>query len=156
MSVNGLENQSATVTLALIIYRCAFLFSLFLFLSPFKGNTQVLLFIFQRTTLWFFFIFSTLFMEKLGKMCGVTGHGCRDIKSFFGMKEFCAQRVKISIFYTYFLEYLEDRSFLEETDSIFRYNALDLFFHLEKLFLYQYTKIPQLMMGLQPNKPTAK
>lgn len=49
------------------------------------------------------------------------------------MKEFCAQRVKISIFYAYFLKYLEDRSFLEETDSIFRYNALDLFFSPGKI-----------------------
>lgn len=91
MGVNILENQLASVTLALIIYRYVFHFSLLPFPSPFKGNTQVLLCIFQRIALCFFCIFLISIHGKTVEDVWLQGMNVRTGSLSFGMRGLCPQ-----------------------------------------------------------------
>lgn len=73
----------ATVTLTLLTYRCAFLYSILSFPILFKSSTQALLFIFQRFTLQLFYIFSV--QEKAMEDIWCYKHECRDWKFFLWM-----------------------------------------------------------------------
>lgn len=133
MSVNRLENQLVTVTLTLIIYRHEFLFSLLHFPVPLKITLKSYSSLSKELYCDSFVSLSSLFRERLWKICGSTRCECKDWKSFllgWEDRSHKGQKKKKKVFFAYFLFNAQGRSFLEELSDIsFRHNTLGLIFH---------------------------
>lgn len=101
MSANGLDNPLATVTLALIICRSAFLFSLLLFPSSFGGKTQVL-HLPKNHIVVLLYVSHFCSWKSLRRCVGLQGINVGTEILSFGIKGLCAQKVKIFNFLSLF------------------------------------------------------